>query len=83
MTNQESYDSFKESCSEKVGELMSTHAQEKRAMYEKRKESADKEYRLRYTEENCPLSSPDFPGGFSNDHLKLCQWMTMQLAYAG
>ena len=58
MTNQESYDSFKESCSDKVGELMSAHAQEKRAMYEKRKESADKEYRLRYTEEKLPFIFP-------------------------
>ena len=58
MTNQESYASFKESCSDKVGELMSAHAQEKRAMYEKRKESADKEYRLRYTEEKLPFFFP-------------------------
>ena len=44
MTNQESYDSFKESCSDKVGEVMRAHALERRAVYEKRKESADKEY---------------------------------------
>ena len=48
MTNQESYDSFKESCSDKVGEVMRAHALERRAVYEKRKESADKEYRLQY-----------------------------------
>ena len=51
MTNQESYDSFKESCSDKVGEVM-------RAVYEKRNESADKEYRLQYTEEKLPFIFP-------------------------
>ena len=58
MTNQESYDSFKESCSDKVGEVMRAHALERRAVYEKRKESADKEYRLRYTEEKLPFIFP-------------------------
>lgn len=58
MTNQESYDSFKESCADKVGEVMRAHALERRAVYEKRKESADKEYRLRYTEEKLPFIFP-------------------------
>ena len=50
--------SFKESCSDKVGEVMRAHALERRAVYEKRKESADKEYRLRYTEEKLPFIFP-------------------------
>ena len=58
MTNQESYDSFKESCSDKVDEVMRADALERRAVYEKRKESADKEYRLQYTEEKLAFIFP-------------------------
>ena len=60
MTNQESYDSFKESCLEKVREVMKAHAQERKAVYEKRNASADKEYRLHYTEEKLPFIFPAF-----------------------
>ena len=50
MTNDESYDSFKEACSEEVTAVMKGKAKEMVDIVSRRPDTADRQKRLRYAE---------------------------------
>ena len=54
MTNEETFESFKDNCSNDVKVVMEKYAQERLAAYRRRPESEDKEYRLNYAENVLP-----------------------------
>ena len=58
MTNDESYDSFKEACSEEVTAVMKVKAREMVAVVSRRPDSADRQNRLRYAEQVLPNKFP-------------------------
>ena len=60
MTNQETYESFKENCSKEVSEIMLIHSEEMAAIYEKRKDLPDKNYRINYAREVLLNKFPSF-----------------------
>ena len=56
MTNEESYESFKETCIKEVKGVMVKHSEEMTTVYEKRKASPDKDYRIKYAPQQVPQS---------------------------
>ena len=58
MTNEETFESFKDNCSNDVKVVMEKYAQERLAAYRRRPESEDKEYRLKYAEIVLPNKFP-------------------------
>ena len=58
MTNEESYESFKEICNEEVRNIMEETAREKIEVYSRRPESADRQNRLRYAADVLPNKFP-------------------------
>ena len=58
MTNQESYDSFKDMCRGEVKQAMQAHANERKRFYENRPDSHDKDYSLWYATEKLPQLFP-------------------------
>ena len=57
-TNDEAYAAFRESQAAEVGRIMSKHGSSLVQMYSKRKESADREYRLQYASQVLPSKFP-------------------------
>ena len=60
MTNQETYESFRENCSVEVGEIMLRHSEEMVKIYKKRKDSPHKNYRKDYACNILPNKFPSF-----------------------
>ena len=58
MTNEETYESFKESCKAEVTAIMVKHSQERMAFYSRRPDSHDKDYRMRHAHESIPNKFP-------------------------
>ena len=58
MTNDETYQSFKDNCSNEVKNIMEKHSKERMAATLKRPESQDREYRLHYAQESLPGKFP-------------------------
>ena len=58
MTNEETFESFKDNCSNDVKVAMEKYAQERLAAYRRRPESEDKEYRLKYAKNVLPNKFP-------------------------
>ena len=57
-TNDEAYESFRESQSAEVGRIMAKHSLSLVEMYSKRKESPDKDYRLKHPSQVLPSKFP-------------------------
>ena len=58
MTNEETFQSFKDSCSNNVKVVMAEYAQESLAAYRRCPEFEDKQYRLKYAEDVLPNKFP-------------------------
>ena len=58
MTNDETYQSFKENCSNQVKQIMEKHSEKRMAAIMKRPASQDREYRLQYAQESLPGKFP-------------------------
>ena len=59
MTDKESYESFTESCSQEIKEVMVEYAGQRLNVYRNQPDSQDQAYRVSYTEE---ILSNKFPG---------------------
>jgi hypothetical protein len=58
MTNDECYQSFKESCTQEIGFIMKEHARQIVQTHSKRPDSTDKQWRLKYATEELPRKFP-------------------------
>ena len=60
MTNEETYQAFKESCSMEIKTNMESFARQKMAVYLKQPESQNQQQRLQYAEQSLPNKFPSF-----------------------
>ena len=58
MTDKESYDSFKEYCSDDIKKVMESYARERYNTYSQRPKNADRDHRIAYTENTLPNKFP-------------------------